>query len=363
MKIFSKHSLGNIELNNHLVMAPMTRSRAIGNVPNDLMVEYYRLRAAAGLIITEGVAPSANGLGYPRIPGIYNQAQIDGWKKVTEAVHAEGGKIFMQLMHTGRVSHPDNMESNTRVLAPSAIGMSGEMWTDSNGMQAYPVPEAMSLQDIQQTQEEFVTAAKNAIEAGSDGVELHGANGYLIDQFINTASNKRQDKYGGSIANRSRFALEVAKKVADEIGVERTGIRLSPYGVYNDMEIFDGLEDTYEYLAGELGKLNLLYIHIVDHSSQGAPEVPESVKAKIRNAFGKDVIASGGLDKEKAENILNENRGSLVAFGRAFLANPDLVCKLENDLPLNSPDYDTFFTPGEKGYLDYPMADRQNKLK
>ena len=333
MKIFSKHSLGNIELNNRLVMAPMTRSRAIDNVPNDLMVEYYRLRAAAGLIITEGVAPSANGLGYPRIPGIYNQAQIDGWKKVTEAVHAEGGKIFMQLMHTGRVSHPDNMEPNTRVLAPSAIGMSGEMWTDSNGMQAYPVPQEMTLEDIQQTQQEYVSAANNAIAAGFDGIELHGANGYLIDQFINTASNKRQDSYGGSVENRCRFALEVSKKVADAIGAERTGIRLSPYGVYNDMEIFDGLEDTYEYLAGELGKLNLRYIHIVDHSSQGAPEVAESVKAKIRNAFGKDVIASGGLDKEKAENILNENRGSLVAFGQAFLANPDLVYKLENDLP------------------------------
>ena len=356
MKIFSQHRLGNIELNNRLVMAPMTRSRAIGNIPNELMVEYYRLRAAAGLIITEGVAPSANGLGYPRIPGVYKQAQIAGWKKVTDAVHAEGGKIFMQLMHTGRVSHPDNMESNTQVLAPSAIGMSGEMWTDTNGMQTYPIPEEMSLQDIQQAQEAFVNAAKNAIAAGFDGVELHGANGYLIDQFINTASNKRQDNYGGSLEKRSRFALEVAAKVADAIGSDRTGIRLSPYGVYNDMEIFDGLENQYEYLATELGKLKLLYIHIVDHSSQGAPEVPESVKAKIRNAFGGDIIASGGLDKEKAEAILSENRGSLVAFGQAFLANPDLVYKLENDLSLNMPDYDTFFTPGEKGYLDYPTA-------
>jgi len=356
MKIFSKYTLGNIELNNRLVMAPMTRSRAIDNIPNDLMVEYYRLRADAGLIITEGVAPSVNGLGYPRIPGIYNQDQIDGWKKVTDAVHAEGGKIFIQLMHTGRVSHSDNMESNARVLAPSAIGMSGEMWTDEKGMQAYPVPQEMTLKDIQQTQNEYVDAAKNAIEAGFDGVELHGANGYLIDQFINAASNKRQDEYAGSLENRCRFALEVAKKVADAIGEKRTGIRLSPYGVYNDMEIFENVEDTYEYLAGELGKLHLLYIHIVDHSSQGAPEVPETVKSKIRHAFGGDIIASGGLDKEKAENILNEDKGSLVAFGQAFLANPDLVYKFENDLPLTGPDYDTFFTPGEKGYLDYPTA-------
>lgn len=358
MNIFSQYTLGKLELNNRMVMAPMTRSRAIDNVPNKLMVEYYLLRAPAGLIITEGVAPSANGLGYPRIPGIYNPLQIDGWKEVTTAVHHAGGKIFMQLMHTGRVSHPDNMEADARVLAPSAIGMSGEMWIDTNGMQAYPIPEEMSLQDIQQAQEEFVNAAKNAITAGFDGIELHGANGYLIDQFINTASNRRQDEYGGSIENRSRFALEVASKVADAIGAERTGIRLSPYGVYNDMEIFENIEENYEYLATELDKLNLLYIHIVDHSSQGAPEVPESVKSIIRNAFGGDIIASGGLDKEKAEAILNENRGSLVAFGQAFLANPDLVYKFENDLPLNSPDYDTFFTPGEKGYLDYPLADR-----
>ena len=356
MNMFNQYTLGNIELNNRLIMAPMTRSRAIDNIPNELMVEYYRLRATAGLIITEGVAPSANGLGYPRIPGIYNSLQIEGWKKVTDAVHAEGGKIFMQLMHTGRVSHPDNMEANTRVVAPSVIGMSGEMWTDTKGMQAYPEPLEMTLQDIEQAQEEFVEASKNAIAAGFDGVELHGANGYLIDQFINTASNKRQDEYGGSIENRSRFVLEVAAKVAGAIGGQRTGIRLSPYGVFNDMEIFDGIEETYEYLANELGKLNLLYIHIVDHSSQGAPEVPESVKSKIRNNFGRDTIASGGLDKDKAEDIINHEKGSLVAFGQAFLANPDLVYRLENNLALNNPDYDTFFTTGEKGYLDYSMV-------
>jgi len=360
MKIFSQYKLGDIELNNRLIMAPMTRSRAINNIPNDLMVEYYRLRAEAGLIITEGVAPSANGLGYPRIPGIYNHAQIEGWKKITDAVHAEGGKIFIQLMHTGRVSHPDNMEPNTRVLAPSAIAMSGEMWTDTKGKQTYPEPIEMTSLDIEQAQEEHVKAAINAIEAGFDGVELHGANGYLIDQFINTASNRRKDEYGGSLENRCRFTLEVANKVSQAIGAQRTGIRLSPYGVYNDMEIFDGVEETYEYLAGELGKLNLLYIHIVDFSSQGAPEVPESVKSRIRNSFGRDTIASGGLDKEKAENILNHKKGDLVAFGQAFLANPDLVYKFKNDLPLNNPDYDTFFTSDEKGYLDYSLALQTN---
>lgn len=356
MNIFSQYKLGDIELSNRLIMAPMTRCRAIDNIPTELMVEYYRLRATAGLIITEGVAPSANGLGYARIPGIYSQAQIEAWKKVTDAVHAEGGKIVIQLMHTGRVSHPDNMEPNARMLAPSAIGMSGEMWTDEKGNQAYPVPVEMTLPDIEQAQEEFVQAAKNAIAAGFDAVELHAANGYLIDQFINTASNKRQDEYGGSIENRSRFTLEVANKVADAIGAHRTGIRFSPYGVFNDMEIFDDVEETYAYLAGELGKLNLLYIHLVDFSSQGAPEVPESVKSKIRNNFGRDIIVNGGLDRKKAETIVNEHKGNLVAFGQAFLANPDLVYKLENDLPLNNPDYDTFYTPDEKGYLDYPVA-------
>lgn len=357
MKLFNKYKLGNIELRNRIVMAPMTRSRAINNIPNELMVEYYKQRSNAGLIITEGAAPSANGLGYPRIPGIYNKDQIGGWKLITDAVHQEGGKIFMQLMHTGRASHPDNMEDGTEIVAPSAIGLSGEMWTDQNGMQAYPVPKEMPLQDIEEAENEYVSAAKNAIEAGFDGVELHGANGYLIDQFINTASNKRSDKYGGSLENRSRFAIETAKKVADSIGPEKTAIRLSPYGAFNDMESYEGTENTFEYIAQEMGKLKLAYVHVVDHSSMGAPEVTASVKFKIQNAFGGPIIASGGFDdKIKAEKVIEDGKGELVAFARPFLANPDLVYRLENNLPLNPPDFDTFYTPGEKGYTDYPTV-------
>ncbi len=257
MKLFSNYKLGNIELKNRTVMAPMTRSRAINNIPNDLMVEYYVQRSDAGLIVTEGVAPSANGLGYPRIPGIYNKSQLEGWKKVTKDVHEKGGKIFIQFMHTGRASHPDNMEEGTEVLAPSAIALSGEMWTDQNGMQPYPVPKEMTLQDIEQTENEYVQAAKNAIEAGFDGVELHGANGYLIDQFINTASNKRSDKYGGSSENRSRFAIEVAKKVVDAIGPERTAIRLSPYGAFNDMEGFSKPQSRTESLNSDLPAIEM----------------------------------------------------------------------------------------------------------
>lgn len=355
MTLFSKYDLGPIELKNRIVMAPMTRSRAIGNIPNDLMATYYRQRASGGLLITEGVAPSPNGVGYARIPGIYNDEQVAGWKKVTDAVHADGGKIFIQLMHTGRVSHPDNMPEGSKVVAPSAIAAPGEMYTDTNGPQAHPEPQVIPLSEIEAVQNEYVLASQNAIKAGFDGVELHGANGYLIDQFINTVSNQRTDAYGGSGENRARFAIETAQKVAAAIGPERTAIRLSPYGVFNAMEIFDGLEDTYEYLAGELGKLNLAYIHIVDHSPAGAPEVTVSVKTKIRDAFGGTIIASGGLDKEKAEAALNDGVGHLAAFGKPYLANPDLVHRLENDLPLNPPDFGTFYTPGEKGYTDYPV--------
>jgi N-ethylmaleimide reductase len=356
MKLFSSYTLGNISLKNRIVMAPMTRSRANSNIPNEIMATYYSQRAGAGLIITEGIAPSANGLGYARIPGLYNEYQVDGWKRVTSAVHEAGGKIFAQLMHTGRVSHPDNMDSGTRVVAPSAITLSGEMYTDQNGMQPYPQPEAMTADDIQQAIKEYVVAAKNAINAGFDGVELHGANGYLIDQFINPASNQRTDDYGGSAENRMRFALEVATQVVAAIGKEKTGIRLSPYGAFNDMTTFEGIESFYEELARKLGAIGLTYIHIVDHSAMGAPEVPQSVKDKIRKAFGGTYIASGGMDKVKAEKILQEGQGDLVAFGRPFISNPDLVHRMKEGIEWAQPDYDTFYTPGEKGYIDYPVG-------
>jgi N-ethylmaleimide reductase len=234
--------------------------------------------------------------------------------------------------------------------------MSGEMYTDAKGMQPYPVPNAMTAEEIKSTQKEYVAAAKNAIAAGFDGVELHGANGYLIDQFLNPASNHRTDEYGGSKENRSRFAIEVAQQVAEAIGTEHTGIRLSPYGAFNDMSIYEGIEDQFEYLAAELGKLKLAYIHTVDHSSQGAPEVRESVKVKIKKAFGGTIIASGGLDKEKAEAVLQEGRGDLVAFGRPFISNPDLVARMEHNTPLTPVDFSTLYTPGEKGYSDYTDA-------
>jgi N-ethylmaleimide reductase len=356
MKLFSEYQLGSITLKNRVVMAPMTRSRAISNVPNELMAEYYAQRAGAGLIITEGVAPSPNGLGYARIPGIFNQEQVAGWKLITDAVHAKGGKIFIQLMHTGRVSVAENLPAGAEVLAPSAVQLEGTMWTDANGMQPYPTPKEMTAADIEATIEEYVTASKNAIVAGFDGVELHGANGYLIEQFLNTATNQRTDAYGGSATNRNRFAIEVSQRVAAAIGADKTAMRVSPYGVFNGIAIHDELDAQYIELATALGKLGLVYLHNVDHSSQGAPAVPEASKKKLKEAFGGTFIYSGGLDKVSAEAVLEEGRGDLVAFGRPFLANPDLVARLQDDLELAHPDYNKLYTPGADGYSDYPAA-------
>ena len=356
MKLFTSYSLGPNTLKNRIVMAPMTRCRAENNIPNDLMAEYYAQRASAGLVITEGTAPSKNGLGYARIPGMYTTEQVEGWKKVTKAVHDNDGKIFVQLMHTGRVSHPLNMEEGARVVAPSAIALSGEMYTDAEGNQPYPVPEEMTIADIQYTIQEFVSAAKRAIESGMDGVELHGANGYLINQFLSPITNHRIDEYGGTPEKRNRFALEVAKAVVDVIGEEKVGIRISPYGVFNDLGPFEGIDEQYLALIDGLNDLGLTYLHIVDHSGMGAPEVPKSIKEKLKNAFNNTFISSGGLDKEKAENILENDEGDLVAFGRPFISNPDLVHRLEGNLEIAQPDFDTFYTPGEKGYTDYQEA-------
>lgn len=351
--LFTSATLGKLQLKNRVVMAPMTRSRAIGNVPNELMEKYYRLRADAGLIITEGTSPSPNGLGYARIPGLFSDAQVQGWRRVNDGVHAAGGKIFVQLMHTGRISHPANMPAGTTILAPSALAAPGEMWTDSNGQQPHPVPVAMSEADIAQAIAEYAASAKRAIEAGFDGIELHGANGYLIDQFFNTASNQRTDKWGGSIENRVRFAVEVAKASAAAIGADRIGMRISPYGVFNGMAPDAALDAMYERLIAELNAIGLVYIHVVDHSSMGAPEVSPALKAKIRAGFKGKYILSGGYDLTRANADLDEQRGDMVAFGRPFISNPDLVEKLRNASPLVAPDFNTFYTPGEKGYTDY----------
>ncbi len=351
--LFTPIALGTLQLKNRIVMAPLTRCRATGNVPNALMKEYYSLRAGAGLIIAEGTSPSANGLGYARQPGIFSEEQVQGWRMVTDGVHQAGGRIFVQLMHTGRVSHPANMQPGARVLAPSALAAPGEMWTDSQGMQPYPVPGEMTESDIEAAIAEYAAGAKHAMEAGFDGIELHAANGYLIDQFLNTATNRRTDRWGGSIENRIRFAVEVAKATAAAIGADHIGMRISPYGVFNGTVPDEEMDAMYETLMARLNEIGLAYIHVVDHSSMGAPEVSPALKAKMRATFKGRYILSGGYDLVRANADLDASRGDLVAFGRPFISNPDLVEKLKNSTVLTEPDFNTFYTPGEKGYTDY----------
>lgn len=362
MKLLKSYNLKGLKLSNRIIMAPLTRARATGNVPNDLMVKYYSQRSQAGLIISEGTAPSPNGLGYARIPGIYTDQQIEGWKKITDAVHKNGGKIFLQIMHTGRVSHIDNMEEEAEILAPSAIALEGDMYTDQNGPQPYPIPREMTTREIKQAQEEFVQAALNAIKAGFDGVEIHSANGYLADQFLNTASNKRTDEYGGTKENRSRFTLEVIEKVTEAIGSDKVGVRLSPYSSFNGTEIFDGIDDQFLYLTEQLNRFGLAYLHLVDNSSLGSPNISKFIFLMIRENFDGTLIRNGGYIKEEAEKSISDNKADLIAFGRPFIANPDLVYRFENDLDLNEPDPGTFYTPGKKGYTDYAIFEDKEVL-
>jgi N-ethylmaleimide reductase len=352
--LFSEAKLGDLVLHNHIVMAPMTRSRAAGNIPNSLMATYYAQRATAGLIVTEGTSPSPNGLGYPRIPGLFSSEQVDGWRQVTDAVRQQGGHMFCQLMHTGRIGHPLNLPAGGRVLAPSAIACDEQMYTDQQGMQPLPVPEAMSRQDIEVARDEFVQAARNAVDAGFDGIELHSANGYLLEQFIRPTTNQRDDDYGGPIENRARLVLDTARACCDAIGRDKVGIRLSPFGEFNQMPYYDDMASDYEYLARQLEDIGVVYIHLVDHSSMGQPEVPDSIKRRFREIFRGCLILSGGYDAERAEADLAAGHGDLVAVGKPWIANPDLAARWQQGAELNEPDFDTFYTPGEKGYTDYP---------
>lgn len=352
--LYSKAVLGLITLQNHLVMAPMTRNRATENIPNALMLEYYAQRATAGLIITEGVSPSPNGLGYPRIPGIFSPAQVEKWKPIAHAVHVKGAKMIIQFMHCGRIAHPLNLPEGARMLAPSAVAAAGEIYTDAQGMKPHPVPRAMTETDIKATIAEFVQAAKHAVTAGFDGIELHAANGYLLEQFLRPNTNQRMDRYGGAIENRARFVLEVAEAVIGAVGKDKVGIRLSPFGVFNDMPLYDAMAADYTYLAQQLNARGLAYIHLVDHSAMGAPPVPDSMKAIFRKLFKRTLILSGGYDAERSESDLTAGKCDLIAVGRPFLANPDLVARWKTGVTVNEPDMDSFYTPGPKGYTDYP---------
>lgn len=333
-------------------MAPMTRSRAIGNLPNSLMAAYYGQRTGAGLIITEGTAPSADALGYPRIPGIFSRQQIDGWKMVTKNVHKAGSKIFLQLMHTGRIGHLDNLPENTTLVGASSRKAAGQIFTDTKGMQDHSEPEALSAEGIENLITSFVTAAKNAISAGFDGVELHGANGYLLEQFLNPNVNTREDAYGGSVENRARFALEVTRAVADAIGRDKVGIRLSPFSTLGDLAPYDQNEthDTYALLAEGFAEIGILYIHLAFNAT-----IPQRTLQLFQERFQGILIRSTGLTPQTAEEVLQNGSADLVAFGRAFLANPDFIERIESGAALNPVDFPTLYSSGATGYTDYPV--------
>jgi N-ethylmaleimide reductase len=337
-------------------MAPMTRSRAIGNKPNDLIAKYYAQRSSAGLIISEGTSPSPNGLGYARIPGIFNKEQVDAWKVVTKAVHDQDGKIFLQLMHTGRIAHPHNLPKGARVVAPSSIVAAGQMWTDNEGQQDHTIPQELSSAELQNTKQEFVKAALNAIDAGFDGVELHAANGYLLEQFLSPRTNQRTDGYGGSVKNRTRFLIETVREISDFIGSDKVGVRVSPYGTFNDMVHYDEIDETYTHLAEQFNQIGIVYFHLFDQGLFENPQVPISLRQTIRDKFKNTIIYTGGYDLSRAHSELTDGLADLVGFGRPFINNPDLVERFRKNYPVNPIlDFSTFYTPGEKGYTDYPV--------
>jgi len=355
-KLFSPLQAGTITLANRVAMAPMTRNRATSdNIPTDIMAEYYGQRAGTGLIITEGTSPSPNGVGYPRIPGLYNAEQIAGWKKITDTVHAKGGHIFVQLMHTGRIGHASSLPEGAQIVAPSAVAAAGQIWSDKAGsMVDHPVPRALTTEEVKSTINEYVQAAKNAIKAGFDGVEFHSANGYLIEQFINPGTNQRTDEYGGSIENRGRFLLEIVEKSIAAIGKDKIGARFSPYGAFNDMPVYGEVDETYAYLSEKLNDLGILYLHVLDHSAAGAPPVPQEIKDSIRSIFKNNIVLCGNFNAETAEAALAGGHADLVAFGKPHLSNPDLAKRLQTGAELATPDFTTLYTPGTKGYTDYP---------
>jgi N-ethylmaleimide reductase len=346
--LFTPARIGRYALKNRLVMAPMTRSRADdAGVPGDLVATYYAQRAGAGLIISEGVYPTAMGKGYVRTPGIETDEQIQAWKRVTEVVHERGSLIFMQIMHCGRISHPSLLPGGAVPVAPSAIRPAGQSWTVS-GLQDFVAPHALSVAEIGDVVASYRAATRRALEAGFDGVELHGATGYLPEQFLSSGSNRRDDQYGGLVANRARFVLEVLEAMTSEAGGDRVGIKISPEMNFND--ISDAApQATYTYLVDRLRDLNLAYLHVALFGAA------VDYHALLRPRFAGAYLIGGGLDQAKAETMLSNGDADAVVFGGAFLANPDLPERFRRGTPLNAPDRSTFYSPGAQGYTDYPF--------
>ncbi len=357
MNLFSKYKLGDLELQNHMVMAPMTRCRALaGNVPGPLTVTYYVQRASAGLIITEGSQVSPQGVGYVRTPGIHSPEQVAGWKKVTEAVHDAGGKIFLQLWHVGRVSHPDFLGGELPV-APSALPLEGYVHTPL-GKKKIETPRALELDEIPGIIEQFRKGAQNAKAAGFDGVEIHGANGYLLDQFLRDGSNRRTDKYGGSLENRVRLPLEVTEAVVSVWGADRVGYHISRHVSYYSMSDTNPRR-TYSYFAEELNKIRLGYLQIVESVGGWMGAVPKDVRLAptIREIFEGTLILNGGYDAKSGNEAIEKGHADLISFGVLYLANPDLPERFRKNARLNSPDVATYYVGEEKGYIDYPKLE------
>lgn len=365
-KLFESYTEGNLTLKNRIVMPPMTRSRAeSGEVATKLMAEYYSQRASAGLIISEGTQISRQGQGYAWTPGIYTDAQVEGWKQVTSAVHAAGGVIFAQLWHVGRISHTSLQENGQPPVSPSAIIAEGvKVFVDPEGkgpaggageMVQHSTPRQLTISEINRIVQDYAQAARNAIAAGFDGVELHGANGYLIEQFIDSQTNQRTDAYGGSLQNRLRFLREVVTAVADAVGKERVGVRQAPLTTLMGA-IDDNPEETYIAAARILNDIGIAYIHIAEADWDNAPIMPVAFKEAYRKTFRGTLIYAGKYTKERADEALAKGWADLIAFGRPFIANPDLPHRLKHNLPLNDPDRSRFFGGGVQGYTDYPTA-------
>ncbi|TKJ84821.1 alkene reductase [Paenibacillus sp. CFBP13512] len=354
-KLWTPTKIGNMELHHRLAMAPMTRSRAQEDgTPGELAAEYYTQRASLGLLITEGAQPSDDGQGYLWSPGIYTEQHIAGWKKVIDSVHEAGGYVYIQLMHVGRMSHPENTPHHRQAVAPSAIAPGVDMFT-ANGMQNIPVPRELSQEEIQITIQEFRQAAAAAIAAGADGVEIHGANGYLINQFIGENSNTRTDEYGGSIENRARFAIEVAQAIVEEIGADKTGFRISPHTPLGGIEEGEQGPDLYRYLTKELAQLNLAYLHIMH---LGNEQLLKDIRSIWTNPL---LINRAGRTLENISADLDSGLADLVPVGVWALANPDLVERLQIGAPLNEANPAAFFSGGSEGYTDYPTLKELEK--
>lgn len=359
INLFSQYKMGDLILPNRIVMAPMTRNRAgDGDVPVPLMATYYVQRASAGMIITEGSQVSPQGVGYIHTPGIYSAAQVAGWKKVTDAVHQAGGRIFIQLWHVGRISHPDLL-GGALPVAPSALPVEGTVHTPS-GKKPIPVPRALETNEIPDIVRQFRQAAENAKTAGFDGVEIHGANGYLLDQFLRSGSNTRTDEYGGSLENRARLPLEVAKAVIEVWGGNRVGYRISPHNTGHSMSDANPRE-TFSYLARELNKIGMGYLHLIEPIGGRMGFVPPKTRLgpTLRKIFERTLILNGGYDLQSGNEAIASGEADLISFGVPFLANPDLPKRFRQNAPLNESDVATFYVGGEKGYTDYPtLTDR-----